>query len=151
MVRGVRSVVPILLSCALLNGCKSSPQTGAPAADPGILTINGAGASFPNPIYSKWFAEYGRLHPNVRINYQPIGSGGGIRQVSLGIVDFGASDGPMTDTQLQQSSHPLLHIPTVLGAVVPVYNLPGISEEVRVSSEVRAGIYLGTITFWDDQ
>ena len=151
MVGCVRSVVPILLSFALLTGCKSSQQAGVPQADLRILTINGAGASFPNPIYSKWFAEYSRLHPGVRINYQPIGSGGGIRQVSLGIVDFGASDGPMTDVQLQQSSHPLLHIPTVLGAVVPVYNLPGISAEVRFSPEVMAGIYLGSITYWDDQ
>jgi len=151
MVGVVRSVVPILLSFALLTGCKAPQQAGVPAAAPGVLTINGAGASFPNPIYSKWFAEYGRVHPGVRINYQPIGSGGGIRQVSLGIVDFGASDGPMTNAQLQQASHPLLHIPTVLGAVVPVYNLPGISAEVRFSPEVLAGIYLGTITHWDDQ
>lgn len=145
----VRPVVPILLSFALLAGCKS-PQKPGVAADPGVMTINGAGASFPNPIYSKWFAEYGRVHPEVRVNYQPIGSGGGIRQVSQGIVDFGASDGPMSDAQLKQSQQKLLHIPTVLGAVVPVYNLPGIQAEIRFAPEVIAGIYLGDITFWDD-
>lgn len=149
-VRANRIVLLVAAACALIAGCKSAPKPGMPAADPGVLTINGAGASFPNPIYSKWFAEYARLHPGVRINYQPIGSGGGIRQVSQGIVDFGASDGPMTDEQLKSSPRSLLHIPTVLGAVVPVYNLPGVSAEIKFSPEVMAGIYLGEITLWDD-
>src|SRR5690349_24463841 len=86
------------------------------------LQINGAGATFPNPIYSKWFSEYHKAHPDVQINYQPIGSGGGIRQLTAGTVDFGASDGPMSDEQLAAAKQKVLHIPTVLGAVVPAYN-----------------------------
>src|ERR1700761_3003460 len=85
--------------------------------------LNGAGATFPNPIYSKWFSEYSAAHPGVQINYQPIGSGGGIRQVTAGTVDFGATDGPMTDEQLAASKVKIQHIPTVLGAVVPIFNL----------------------------
>src|SRR5689334_6622999 len=88
------------------------------------VQINGAGATFPNPIYSKWFDEYNKQHPNIRINYQSVGSGAGIRQVQAQTVFFGASDGPMTSEQLQQSPGKILHIPTVLGAVVPVYNIP---------------------------
>jgi phosphate transport system substrate-binding protein len=112
--------------------------------------INGAGATFPYPIYSKWFTEYSAQHPGVQINYQSIGSGGGIRQVTAGTVDFGASDGPMTDTQLAESKVKLVHIPTVLGAVVPIYNLPGVSAELRFSPDVLADIYLGKITNWSD-
>src|SRR5438477_12972848 len=94
------------------------------------VQINGAGATFPYPIYSKWFSEYHKAHPEVEINYQSIGSGGGIRQVLAGTVDFGASDGPMTDEQLGQAKgFKILHIPTVLGAVVPAYNVPGVSGE----------------------
>src|SRR5208282_6674384 len=92
----------------------------------GQTKINGAGATFPNPIYSKWFSEYHKLHPDVEINYQSIGSGAGIRQVTAGTVDFGASDMPMTDKQLQDSPVKILNIPTVLGAVVPAYNIPGV-------------------------
>src|SRR6059058_6478329 len=91
-------------------------------------TLNGAGATFPYPIYSKWFSEYHKQHPEVQINYQSIGSGGGIRQVLAGTVDFGASDGPMTDEQLGQAKTKILHIPTVLGAVVPAYNVPGVKQ-----------------------
>jgi phosphate transport system substrate-binding protein len=112
--------------------------------------LNGAGATFPAPIYSKWFSEYHALHPNVEINYQPIGSGGGIRQVTAGTVDFGATDGPMSDQQLAESKIKLIHIPTVLGAVVPIYNLPGISQELKLSGEVLAGIYHGDISNWND-
>jgi len=113
-------------------------------------TLNGAGATFPNPIYSKWFSEYNKLHPDVQINYQSIGSGGGIRQVLNGTVDFGASDGPMTDEQLAQSKTKIVHIPTVLGAVVPAYNVPGISGEIKFTPEALAGIFLGKITNWND-
>jgi phosphate transport system substrate-binding protein len=113
-------------------------------------TLNGAGATFPNPIYSKWFSEYNKLHPDVQINYQSIGSGGGIRQVLNGTVDFGASDGPMTDEQLSQSKTKIVHIPTVLGAVVPAYNVPGISGEIKFTPEALAGIFLGKITNWSD-
>ena len=116
----------------------------------GQTTLNGAGATFPNPIYSKWFSEYNKLHPDVQINYQSIGSGGGIRQVLNGTVDFGASDGPMTDEQLAQSKTKILHIPTVMGAVVPAYNVPGVSGEIKFTPEVLAGIYLQKITNWND-
>jgi len=112
-------------------------------------TINGAGATFPNPIYSKWFSEYHKVRPDVQINYQSQGSGAGIRQIIAGTVDFGASDGPMTNEQLAQAPVKILHIPTVLGAVVPAYNLPGIGE-LRFTPEALAGIFLGRITFWDD-
>jgi phosphate transport system substrate-binding protein len=113
-------------------------------------TLNGAGATFPYPMYSKWFSEYNKLHPDVQINYQSIGSGGGIRQVLNGTVDFGASDGPMSDEQLAQSKTKILHIPTVLGAVVPAYNVPGISGEIKFTPEVLAGIFLQKITNWND-
>jgi phosphate transport system substrate-binding protein len=112
--------------------------------------ITGAGASFPNPIYSRWFLEYGRMHPGVRINYQPVGSGAGIRQVSERIVDFGATDGPMTDRQLALSKVKLLHIPTVVGAVVPVYNAPGVGRVLNFAPDVLADIYLGRIMRWND-
>ena len=110
----------------------------------------GAGATFPYPIYSKWFSEYNKIHPDVQINYQSIGSGGGIRQVLAGTVDFGASDGPMTDEQLSQSKVKILHIPTVLGAVVPAYNVPGVSGEIKFTPDVLANIFLGKITSWND-
>jgi len=116
----------------------------------GQTTLNGAGATFPYPMYSKWFSEYNKLHPDVQINYQSIGSGGGIRQVLNGTVDFGASDGPMSDEQLAQSKTKILHIPTVMGAVVPAYNVPGISGEIKFTPEALAGIFLGKITNWND-
>lgn len=112
--------------------------------------VNGAGATFPYPIYSRWFTEYSKQHPDVKINYQSIGSGGGIRQITEGTVDFGATDGPMSDEQLGASKIKVMHIPTVLGAVVPVYNLPGVSQELKFSGEVIAGVYLGKITRWND-
>lgn len=111
--------------------------------------LTGAGATFPNPIYSKWFIEYSAAHPGVQINYQPIGSGGGIRQVTSGLVDFGASDMPMDDAALAASKIKLIHIPTVLGAVVPVFNVTGVSD-LRFSGPTLADIYLGKITSWDD-
>jgi phosphate transport system substrate-binding protein len=111
--------------------------------------LTGAGATFPYPIYSKWFSEYSAAHPGVQINYQSIGSGGGIRQVTAGLVDFGATDGPATDEQLAGSKTKLIHIPTVLGAVVPIFNVPGVNN-IKFSSEVLADIFLGKITTWDD-
>jgi phosphate transport system substrate-binding protein len=111
--------------------------------------LTGAGATFPYPVYSKWFSEYSAAHPGVEINYQSIGSGGGIRQVTAGLVDFGASDMPMTDEMLASSKVKLIHIPTVLGAVVPVYNVPGASD-IRFSPDVLADIYLGQIANWND-
>ena len=114
------------------------------------IRINGAGATFPNPIYSKWFSEYGKLNPKVEINYQSIGSGGGIRQLSSQTVFFGATDGPMTPEQMQQAPGRILHLPTVLGAVVPVYNLPGVQAELKFSGPVLADMFLGKITKWND-
>jgi phosphate transport system substrate-binding protein len=122
-----------------------------------VLTLNaaqaqkltGAGATFPYPIYSKWFSEYSGAHPGVEINYQSIGSGGGIRQVTGGLVDFGASDMPMTDEMLASSKIKLIHIPTVLGAVVPIFNVPGVTD-LRFSPDVLADIYMGKIANWND-
>jgi phosphate transport system substrate-binding protein len=126
---------------------------GATAAKTASL-INAAGATFPYPMYSKWFDSYHKMHPDVQINYQSIGSGGGIRQVIEGTVDFGATDGPMTDEQLKQFQDKrhttILHFPTVLGAVVPVYNIPGVSEELNFTPEALAGIFLGKIKKWND-
>jgi len=117
----------------------------------GQTQLNGAGATFPYPIYSKWFSEYGKSHSGVQINYQSIGSGGGIRQVTAGTVDFGASDMPMTDKQLQDSKVKIFNFPTVLGAVVPAYNIPGVSGEVKFTPEALAGIFLGKIARWNDK
>jgi phosphate transport system substrate-binding protein len=118
------------------------------------LSINGAGATFPYPMYSKWFDEYHKKNANLQINYQSIGSGGGIKQVTEGTVDFGATDGPMNDEQLKayQDKHGsgILHFPTVLGAVVPTYNIPGVNAELKFTPEALAGIFLGKITKWND-
>jgi phosphate transport system substrate-binding protein len=135
----MRKIV-LLLVCVLL----AMPVVGQ-------TTLNGAGATFPNPMYSKWFSEYHKIHPDVQVNYQPIGSGGGIRQVTAGTVDFGASDMPMTDKQLQEAKTKILNIPTVLGAVVPAYNIPGVSGEVKFTPEALAGIFLGKISKWNDK
>src|SRR6516225_1710591 len=118
------------------------------------LSITGAGATFPYPMYSKWFDEYHKKNPSLEINYQSIGSGGGIKQVTEGTVDFGATDGPMTDEQLKtyQDKHGfgILHFPTVLGAVVPTYNIPGVTAALNFTPEALAGIYLGKVTKWND-
>ena len=114
------------------------------------VQIDGAGATFPNPIYQKWFSEYNKLHPTVRVNYQSIGSGGGIRQLSAGTVFFGASDGPMTNEQLTAAGFKITHLPTVLGGVVPVYNITGVTTDLRFTGKVLAEIYLGKITKWND-
>jgi phosphate transport system substrate-binding protein len=120
----------------------------------GALSINGAGATFPYPMYSKWFDEYHKKNPDLQINYQSIGSGGGIKQVTEGTVDFGASDGPMSDEQLKtfQDKHgfPILHFPTVLGADVPTYNISGVSGELNFTPEAIAAIFLGKVTKWND-
>ena len=117
----------------------------------GQTTLNGAGATFPYPIYSKWFSEYAKSHSGVQINYQSIGSGGGIRQVTAGTVDFGASDMPMTDKQLQEAKVKIVNLPTVLGAVVPAYNVPGVTGEVKFTPDALAGIFLGKISRWNDK
>ncbi len=130
----------VLLVCVLL----ALPVVGQ-------TTLTGAGATFPYPIYSKWFSEYHKSHPSVEINYQSIGSGGGIRQVTAATVDFGASDMPMTDKQLQEAKSKILNIPTVLGADVPAYNIPGVAGEVKFTPEALAGIFLGKISKWNDK
>lgn len=136
MIRSLRVIwcIAVLASCA-------SAQT----------TLNGAGATFPYPIYSKWFSEYHKEHADVQINYQSIGSGGGIRQVQAGTVDFGASDGPMSDQQIAESKVKVLHVPTVLGSVAIAYNIPGVTAEVKFTPEALAGIFLGKISKWNDK
>lgn len=138
-----------VLSLLLLGGYASVGISNA-GEDGGRLLINGAGATFPYPIYSKWFNEYHKLHPNIEINYQSIGSGGGIRQLLSGTVDFGASDMPMTTEMLAQARTKILHFPTVLGADVPTYNLSGVSQQLRFTPEALAGVFLGTIKQWND-
>jgi phosphate transport system substrate-binding protein len=128
-------------ACLVVLGAGLAAQT---------VRINGAGATFPNPIYSKWFDEYGKLHPNVEINYQSVGSGAGIQQVSKQTVFFGATDGPMTKDQLLAAPGALMHFPTVLGAVVPIYNIPNVTAELKFSGLVLADIFLGKITKWND-
>ncbi len=135
MIRSLRVIL-----CILLLTCCVVAET----------QLNGAGATFPYPMYSKWFNEYHNLHPDIAINYQSIGSGGGIRQVTAGTVDFGASDGPMTDEQIAASKVKLLHVPTVLGSVVPAYNIPGVNQEVKFTPDLLAGIFLGKISNWSD-
>ncbi len=150
--RAVRGAAPVVLMVAAVACGGGQPEGGGPsgAANAGAsLQINGAGATFPYPIYSKWFDEYHKQHPEVRINYQSIGSGGGIRQVSNETVFFGATDGPMTEEQLKAAPSKILHFPTVLGADVPVYNLPGVSE-LKFSGALLADIFLGKITRWND-
>jgi phosphate transport system substrate-binding protein len=144
----------ILLSATLvfasLVAFHSSPSHAAPFPAPDSIMLNGAGASFPYPIYAKWFSDYNKIHPDIQINYQSIGSGGGIRQLLSGTVDFGASDAPMNDEQLGQAKTKILHFPTVLGAVVPTYNIPGVSQELNFTPDILVDIYLGKITKWND-
>ena len=150
--RGMKLKSLLILVSIALAACQPSEtktSSSAPAAS-GPITINGAGATFPNPIYSKWFDEYQKSHPDIRINYQSIGSGGGIKQLSAQTVFFGASDGPMTDAQLQSAPGAILHFPTVLGGVVPVYNVTGVTQALRFNGAVLADIYLGKITKWND-
>jgi phosphate transport system substrate-binding protein len=114
------------------------------------VQINGAGATFPYPIYSKWFSEYTKVNPQARINYQSQGSGAGIKQLTSRTVFFGATDAPMTPEQMAAAPGPILHLPTVLGAVVPVYNIPGVKQELKFTGQVLANITLGKITKWND-
>ena len=123
---------------------------GGPTGANSAVSLQGAGATFPNPLYQKWLSEYGKLHQNIRIDYQSIGSGGGIKQLKEQTVDFGASDAPMKDEDLKSAPGEVLHIPTVLGAVVITYNLEGVNQVLRFSSDVLADIYLGKIKKWND-
>jgi phosphate transport system substrate-binding protein len=140
------AVLVALGVCAFVESPSATPAP-APAS---ALLLNAAGATFPYPIYSKWFTEYNRLHPDIQINYNSIGSGGGIRQLQAGTVDFGASDPPMTDGEMSQNKVPVLHFPTVLGAVVPTYNIEGVNQELNFTGEVLADIFMGKITKWND-
>jgi phosphate transport system substrate-binding protein len=132
-------VVCVLLGLAVTLG-----------ADTPIL-LNAAGATFPYPIYSKWFSVYHAAHPSISINYQSIGSGGGIQQLRAGTVDFGASDMPLNDQLLSQFNFKILQFPTVLGAVVPTYNVPGVSAVLKFTPQALADIYLGKVTKWNDK
>jgi len=139
----------------VVSGC-GGPKSGAGAdgqAPPGgrAILLNGAGASFPYPLYSRWIDEYGKTEKNVKINYQSIGSGAGIEQISKKIVDFGGSDAPIKDEKLKELPGEILHIPTVLGAVAVTYNLPGLKQKINFSPAVLADIYLGKIRKWSDQ
>jgi phosphate transport system substrate-binding protein len=155
----VRAAVVVAAGLLVACGGGQAPQgekplpgqgSAAPAAGGDGGQINGAGATFPNPLYSKWFSEYGKAHPDVKINYQSIGSGGGIRQLVAQTVFFGATDGPMTDEQLKGAPGPILHLPTVLGAVVPVYNVPGLSGDLKFSGTLLADVFLGKVKKWND-
>ncbi|OGR97173.1 MAG: phosphate ABC transporter substrate-binding protein PstS [Elusimicrobia bacterium RIFCSPLOWO2_01_FULL_64_13] len=139
----MKRFISITAAAGLLLGLTATAKSAG-----GIL-INGAGATFPYPIYSKWFDEYHKLRPEYKFNYQSIGSGGGIRQITAGTVDFGASDGPMTDSQMESAPGYLYHIPTVLGAVVPTYNIEGVGETLNFTPKALAGIFLGSIKTWD--
>ena len=143
-----RITVAIVISSFALLALACSG--GGPAGGDGTITLQGAGATFPNPLYQKWVSEYGKLHPNIRIDYQSIGSGGGIKQIQEQTVDFGASDAPMSDADLKAAPSEIVHIPTVLGAVVVTYNVASITQPLRLSPEVVADIFLGKVKKWDD-
>lgn len=145
------SLLLCLSSLALFGfACSGGGGTGT-GTNGGSISLQGAGATFPNPIYQKWLSEYGKLHQNVKIDYQSIGSGGGIKQIQAQTVDFGASDAPMSDQDLKSAPGELIHIPTVLGAVVLTYNMTGEAQALRFSPDVIADIFLGKIKKWDDQ
>jgi phosphate transport system substrate-binding protein len=140
----MRRILPVALAAVAAVTAASSLNAQA------NLRVTGAGATFPYPIYSKWVLEYTSVRPNLQINYASIGSGGGIRQFSDHTVDFGATDGPMTDSAIAALNGNVVHIPTVLGAVVPIYNIPGVTQQLRFTPDVLAGIFLGQITNWND-
>jgi phosphate transport system substrate-binding protein len=149
-IKGLRLAV-IFVAASLALFALACSGGGGPAGGGGVVSLQGAGATFPNPLYQKWLSEYGKLHANVRIDYQSIGSGGGIKQIQAQTVDFGASDAPMSDADLKAAPGELLHIPTVLGAVVVTYNVAPITQPLHFSPEVLADIFLGKIKKWDDQ
>src|SRR5512139_518581 len=146
--RVMKKVFRTMLAAAIAAVALSLAVVSAASAEP--LMINGAGATFPYPLYSKWFYEYSNANPGVRFNYQSIGSGGGIKQITAGTVNFGATDAPMTEEEMKKTPGPILHIPTALGAVVVVYTLDKVESELKLTPDVLAGIYLGKITRWND-
>jgi len=151
-VRALKLAALMLLAvaCAKNDANNTSTASSTASTSSGSVDLTGAGATFPYPIYSKWFSDYAKA-TGVKINYQSIGSGGGIRQLSEMTVDFGASDSPMSDDELSKAKGgPVLHIPTVLGADVVTYNLPGVTTALKLTPDVIAGIFLGTIKKWND-
>jgi phosphate transport system substrate-binding protein len=150
MISTLTIVVALVCFAGAAVGCGSNVADQQKAPQEQRQQINGAGATFPTPIYSKWFDEYNKLHPDVRINYQSVGSGAGIRQLVNQTVFFGATDGPMTGEQLASAPGPILHLPAVLGAVVPVYKIQGVDADLKFSGPMLADIYLGTIKKWND-
>jgi len=145
-----RITAVLVISTFTLLALACSGGGGAPGGAGGPLKLQGAGATFPNPLYQKWVSEYDKLHPNVAIDYQSIGSGGGIKQIQEQTIDFGASDAPMSDADLKSAPGEIVHIPTVLGAVVVTYNVAAITQPLKLSPEVVADIFLGKITKWND-
>jgi phosphate transport system substrate-binding protein len=148
----VASALFCLVGCHGNDKPAPEQQGAAPAAEPkpGPVSLNGAGATFPYPLYSKWMSEYNRLHPDVLINYQSIGSGGGIRQITAKTVDFGATDAPMNADEEAKAPAKIVHIPTTVGAVAVAYNVPGVTD-LKLSPAALSGIYLGTVTKWNDK
>lgn len=147
------SIISLVLLFSLMAACAGAPDnnnSGTSGGKGGTVSLQGAGATFPYPLYSKWFSEYNKKNPNIKIDYQSIGSGGGIKQVTEQTVDFGATDAPMNEEQLKALKKPVLHIPTVLGAVVATYNLPSVKGELKLTPDVLAGIFLGDIKKWND-
>lgn len=136
------------VGCLVLSlvGCNSSAGSGGASE----VKLQGAGATFPNPLYQKWFSEYNKITPSAKFDYQSIGSGGGIKQISARTVDFGGSDAPMKDDELKAAPGEILHIPTVLGADVVTYNLPGVQADLKLTPEAIAAIFLGKVTKWND-
>jgi phosphate transport system substrate-binding protein len=159
MTQRLSTIAIVVITASTLLGCsKKEESTSAEAAvsaetvAPKVqsVSINGAGATFPFPLYSKWMAEYNQLRPNVKINYQSIGSGGGIRQITAGTVDFGGTDAPMTEDELKKVPRKILHIPTTLGSVVITYNVEGVSQPLKLTAEAISEIYLGKVKKWND-
>lgn len=150
--RALRAASALLTTfcLAFVFACSGGGGTGPGGTAGGAVNLRGAGASFPNPLYQKWLSEYGKAHPDIKIDYQSIGSGGGIKQIKEQTIDFGASDSPMKDEDLKSAPAEILHVPTVLGAVVLTYNLQGVAQPLRFSPDVVADIFLGKIKSWDD-
>src|ERR1044072_4661554 len=145
--RSFRIAVALGLASALLLMVACSPKG---SGESGPIQLQGMGATFPNPLYQKWVSEYGKLHTNIKIDYQSQGSGAGIKQIKEQTIDFGASDSPMKDEDLKSAPAEILHIPTVLGAGVLTYHLEGVTQPLRCSPDVVADIFLGKVKTWDD-
>lgn len=145
-----RYVIALLALLLAVAGCDKGGQGSGEGSASDSVSLNGAGATFPYPLYSKWMAEYNRQHPNVKINYQSIGSGGGIRQIIAGTVDFGATDAAMKADEAKKAPSKLVHIPTTIGAVAITYNLPEVKQQLKLTPEAVEGIFLGKISKWND-